>query len=469
MAYKIMISYSWKNTAERIALTHELNGIAGVEVISDVKIKGGKPVYPSISKLIDECDCVIALLTQESILSKEVLDELVRADERKKFIIPVMSKKVEPVTLPHFLQQVRQIRYADEEFAQMLNELISLIQEKVGPPIHDTGPLPDPPPPQPPPPRGSKRIARVHIKPDSEKDVFDPVFVWSATAYGFFGMSSSSAKRGNFKLKSDGVDYNFSFDRIKELRILSIDKEKGAFLRVETSADESYQGQLFPPDESSGGSFSLSISTGIPKFEGKDKADIPMSFELENISKIEFFQVRSSKDMAAEIAPAIVKPSTPPTRETKKKRGGSTTNYQQLWKIISDKPKNAIWGKFDKKQLVEAFDMLEPSLPKKYSDFTPSRFVKIVSSLDERYRKQILEFVAFSYQELTSATDMGTYGITGALLGFKLEADFPGLTAGPGKKNPVTEVFGNSGIKASPEHQKLIIDFVWNRTWREES
>ncbi len=85
MHYKIMLSYSWKDSAERVALSKHLESIEGVTVLFDRRnIGAGAQVHPAISDMLSEADFLVVLLTQAALSSKEVLDEITRAHERKK-------------------------------------------------------------------------------------------------------------------------------------------------------------------------------------------------------------------------------------------------------------------------------------------------------------------------------------------------------------------------------------------------
>lgn len=294
MAYRILISYSWKNAGERRALTAEIGAIEGVEVISDKIITPGRKIHDTVSKMIDNCDCVIALLTPESISSGEVLDELARAHERRKFIIPVLRDSVTPDKIPWYLRDVRQIRYSEERFDDMLDTLLLQVEELVKPPSPRITKRKFAPPKESTvsTPTKALEMVRVWVKSGESIHLYNPALWWSARAITMIGPAGSSVlKRAKIDLKSSGAIYKLSFAEIKELRVLNVDKGQGVTLRIDTHTGRMRQGQLLPPgkDELSGGQVSFTISDkSIPQFGGKDEDDTEVAVNFENISRIEF-------------------------------------------------------------------------------------------------------------------------------------------------------------------------------------
>jgi len=121
MLYNVMLSYSWRNSEERSAIVNCLSKVKGIQVLYDKeKVKLGDPVHPMISQLLDDSDCVIALLTSDGIRSHEVHDEVVRAHERDKTIIPIIADDVFLEQLPWFLRDINFIRYRPNEFDSVL-------------------------------------------------------------------------------------------------------------------------------------------------------------------------------------------------------------------------------------------------------------------------------------------------------------------------------------------------------------
>ncbi len=121
MVFNVMLSYSWNNSAERAALAHQLRMIRGVNVLFDKKHVGiGAAVHRNLSGLLSKADCIVALLTKPAVGSKEVLDELTRAHERGKHIIPIVAEDVAIDSLPWFVRDLNFIKYAERDFDTIL-------------------------------------------------------------------------------------------------------------------------------------------------------------------------------------------------------------------------------------------------------------------------------------------------------------------------------------------------------------
>jgi hypothetical protein len=134
MIYRVMLSYSWRNNEELTAIANCLRKIEGIQVLYDKeKIKLGDPVHSVISQLIDDSDCIIALLTSEGMASHEVHDEVVRAHERNKTIIPIISDDVSPDKLPWFLRDINFVRYRPADF----DSVLAAISESVRSALHE--------------------------------------------------------------------------------------------------------------------------------------------------------------------------------------------------------------------------------------------------------------------------------------------------------------------------------------------
>lgn len=124
MAITVMISYSWENSAERAAIAAHLESIEGVKVTYDRREIGpGTEIHDKVSTLLSESDYVIALLTPEGLKSKEVLDELTRANERGKVIIPILSGRNSRDSLPAFLRDTNFLRYSPRDIDDLLQSL----------------------------------------------------------------------------------------------------------------------------------------------------------------------------------------------------------------------------------------------------------------------------------------------------------------------------------------------------------
>ena len=117
MSYKVMLSYSWGNSAERVALSRHIDSIDGVTVLFDKRdIAIGSRIHETLSDLLAEADCLVVVLTKEALSSKEVLDEVTRAHERNKLVVPIVASDVSGEMLPWFLREIRYIPVLPHRF-----------------------------------------------------------------------------------------------------------------------------------------------------------------------------------------------------------------------------------------------------------------------------------------------------------------------------------------------------------------
>lgn len=122
----VFISYSWKQKLERSVLVSCLKDSTLLRIIVDIdRINTADPIHPRISQLIDEADVVVCLITQDSLLSTEVREELVRAHERGKVIIPVVRSDIDHSKLPHFLRDLNCISYSNDSFEETARQVRS--------------------------------------------------------------------------------------------------------------------------------------------------------------------------------------------------------------------------------------------------------------------------------------------------------------------------------------------------------
>lgn len=163
MSYKVMLSYSWQNSAERVALSKHLDSIDGVTVLFDKKdIAIGSQVHQTISDLLTEADCLVVLLTKQAVSSKEVLDEVTRAHERSKHIVPIVADDVAVDLLPWFLREINFVKYSPSDFDGVVSATELAIRAAM----------------RAPPPRPRDREAEEHGK-EMMKGLFDKIFAGS--------------------------------------------------------------------------------------------------------------------------------------------------------------------------------------------------------------------------------------------------------------------------------------------------
>lgn len=126
---KCFVSYSHKNTRDMESVVELLWSINGVLVDHDADLLiGGDPVHDRLHGALRASDCVIALLSDEALRSTEVLDELSRAHEWERCIVPVVYSNVSMERMPWFLRDVHQIRQREgSAFEVVLSDLKATI------------------------------------------------------------------------------------------------------------------------------------------------------------------------------------------------------------------------------------------------------------------------------------------------------------------------------------------------------
>lgn len=126
--YKVFLSYSWLNMEEREALAREIAAIENVQVlVDDDFISPGQSIHSAILSMIDAADCLVVLLTMEGLKSREVLDEITRAHERRKLIIPIVPEGTTLDALPWYLRDSRRIRYDPKDFGAVIKSVVTEI------------------------------------------------------------------------------------------------------------------------------------------------------------------------------------------------------------------------------------------------------------------------------------------------------------------------------------------------------
>ncbi|MBD2358870.1 TIR domain-containing protein [Tolypothrix sp. FACHB-123] len=126
---KVFISYSWQDVPLRRAIVGEIKKINGIEVLFDsAQINPSSQIHPTISKLLDSCDVVVAVLTPSSLASTEVLDELSRANERNKRILPLLDESVSSEQIPYYLRDTLRIGFLNSTFDKALDTLVASLE-----------------------------------------------------------------------------------------------------------------------------------------------------------------------------------------------------------------------------------------------------------------------------------------------------------------------------------------------------
>jgi hypothetical protein len=83
--------------------------------------------------MIDEADCVVVLLTSEGLASREVSDEISRAHQLNKLLIPVTAEGTNLEALPWFLRDLHWIRYNSRNFDDVIETLVKAIRQRAAP------------------------------------------------------------------------------------------------------------------------------------------------------------------------------------------------------------------------------------------------------------------------------------------------------------------------------------------------
>lgn len=129
MPYKVFVSYSWSNSAERRALSSEISDIEGVEVLVDRDfIRPGDPIHERVNRMITDADCVVVLLTEEGLKSTEVLDEISRVHDRGKLIIPVVAESTTLEMLPWYVRDLLSLPYNERNFDEVIDKVVERVR-----------------------------------------------------------------------------------------------------------------------------------------------------------------------------------------------------------------------------------------------------------------------------------------------------------------------------------------------------
>lgn len=134
MPYNVFVSYSWSNSAERRALAAEIAGVENVQVLLDKDfISPGDPIHSTVLRMVDAADCFVVLLTVEGLQSREVLDEITRAHDRNKLIIPVLAEGTTLEALPWHLRDLLWVPYNLKNFDSVVEIVTGAIRKRANP------------------------------------------------------------------------------------------------------------------------------------------------------------------------------------------------------------------------------------------------------------------------------------------------------------------------------------------------
>ncbi|MEO8052967.1 MAG: toll/interleukin-1 receptor domain-containing protein [Acidobacteriota bacterium] len=125
---RILISYSWKNMLLRVALVHIIEENGFKAVWDEREIPPGENLNEGIIIMLNSSDAVIACLTEDSLKSKAVLEELTRAHHQGLRIYAVVHSSV-ATNLPWFLRETVYLSYETEE--QLTATFKKLVRETI--------------------------------------------------------------------------------------------------------------------------------------------------------------------------------------------------------------------------------------------------------------------------------------------------------------------------------------------------
>jgi len=124
MKYKAFVSYNREDKPYKDVLYRTLQSVDGVTpLVDESRIPPGTKVWLKISDMLDEADCFIAVITEKSIKSHSVLQEIVRAHDRKLLMIYFIDQSVPKKDLPDFIKEVHYISFQGlEDFIGKVND-----------------------------------------------------------------------------------------------------------------------------------------------------------------------------------------------------------------------------------------------------------------------------------------------------------------------------------------------------------
>lgn len=114
MPNEVFISYSRRDSDQALELAERL-GAAGLSVWIDRHGIGGATQWATeIANAIRECNSLVLLITEHSVISENVQKEVALAAARKKLILPVLLRRAPmPVNLEYHLAGIHRLPYSD--------------------------------------------------------------------------------------------------------------------------------------------------------------------------------------------------------------------------------------------------------------------------------------------------------------------------------------------------------------------
>src|SRR5207302_805445 len=130
MRLKIFLSYSFQDTPTRLAVAASLT-----EPLFEVRWDTGQMHTPDLRRAISAnlnwSDVVIPIITTNWLNSHECREELARASERRKLIIPFRHRQVSddgPPKVPWYLRENLSVLWHENELSRAIDDLVDRLQ-----------------------------------------------------------------------------------------------------------------------------------------------------------------------------------------------------------------------------------------------------------------------------------------------------------------------------------------------------
>ncbi len=126
MPYSVFISHSTKDRGLVISLASLLQKFGVQTHVADWYLAPGEPLAKKMLGLIEQADCVVALLTREGMRSHWVHQEIGFSLQKEKAVVPMVEKGTDPQNLGA-LQGIEYIEYDAHQPEPALNKLAQYV------------------------------------------------------------------------------------------------------------------------------------------------------------------------------------------------------------------------------------------------------------------------------------------------------------------------------------------------------
>src|SRR5689334_18698315 len=122
----IFLSHSFRDNATLFALRASLSDF---QVHHDTGQAHTPGLHKDISSNLNRSDVVVPIITERWLSSNECRDELVRANERRKMIIPFLHKDLSNDSrLPWYLRENLSVLWEESELTRAMDELVNKLR-----------------------------------------------------------------------------------------------------------------------------------------------------------------------------------------------------------------------------------------------------------------------------------------------------------------------------------------------------